>query len=263
MFLASRLRRIREVLVSPVQPMMRLLPVMAALLVGCVGKPPTPTAPPAATVDVHGVAPPREPRAGGPKSEHPEAIGHLLDAPWAARVDRRRTVSLPLPDGASWTHVKYWGVTTLAGYRYGDEHHVALAIFSFTPPKGDKVATVDGCAKRLHDWGTERAQTYDVEISDPRIEEIAWPPGGTTRAKIFVVDARRRSILGTKRYAAAYAVYPAWNEACLSVGFAVPEGAAANDARALRDRMVRDALPALTVKANAGALALEARSDVE
>ena len=47
------------------------------------------------------------------------------------------------------------------------------------------------------------------------------------------------------------------------VGFAVPEGSATEDARALRDRLVRDALPALTVKANAGALALEARSDVE
>jgi hypothetical protein len=162
--------------------------------------------------------------------------------------------------------VKYWGVTTLAGYRYGDEHHVALAIFSFLPSKNPKdkvVANVETCAKRLHDWGMERAKTYDVEISDPRIEEIGWPVGSKSHAKIFVVDAQRRSILGTKHYAAAYAVYPAWTEACLAVGFAVPEGAANEDARALRDRMVRDALPALTVKANAGALALEARSDVE
>jgi hypothetical protein len=233
-----------------------------ALLGGCASRPPTP-APPIAVVAAHNVAPPREPRAGGPKSEHPEAIAHLLDAPWSARIDRRRTVSLPLPDGAAWTHVKYWGVTTLAGYRYGDEHHVALAIFSFSPPKDAKTATVDGCAKRLHDWGMEKATNYDVEISDPRIEEITWPEGSKTKAKIFVVDARRRSILGTKRYAAAYAVYPAWTEACLAVGFAVPEGSAEADARALRDRMVRDALPALTVKANAGALALEARSDVE
>lgn len=238
----------------------------AALVVGCVGKPPMPAAP--VMVAAHGVAPPhgREPRAGGPKSSHPEAIAHLLDAPWSARVDRRRTVSLPMPDGAAWTHVKYWGVTTLAGYRYGEDHHVALAIFSFLPskdPKDNKPATVDACAKRLHDWGAERAKTYDVDISDPRIEEFEWPAGSKSRAKVFVVDARRRSILGTKRYAAAYAVYPAWTEACLAVGFAVPEGAAEDDARALRDRMVRDALPALTVKANAGALALEARSDVE
>ena len=234
-----------------------LVVALGVLPNGCSARPPTP-------VKVVASSPPT-PRPGvdtrGPTSSHEDAIAHLLDAPWAGRVDRRRTVSLPLPDGAAWTHVKYFGITTLAGYRYGEDHHVALAIFSFAPPKGP--ATVDGCAKQLWDWGEERAKLYDVAISDPRVEEIVWPPASATKAKLFVVDARRRSILGTKRYAAAYAIYPAWPEACLAVGFAIPEAGASDDARALRDRLVRDALPALTVKANAGALALEARSDVE
>lgn len=242
---------------SPVQRTVRRALVVVALLVGCSGKPPTPIK----TVASNAPAPAPGADTRGPTSSHPDAIGHLLEAPWAARVDRRRTISLPLPDGAAWTHVKYYGISTLAGFRYGDEHHVALAVFSYTPQKVP--ATVDGCAKRLWDWGEDRARLYDVAISDPRIEQIAWPAGAKTTAKIFVVDARRRSILGTKRYAAAYAVYPAWPEACLAVGFAVPEADATEDARALRDRLVRDALPALTVKANAGALALEARSDVE
>lgn len=198
---------------------------------------------------------------GGPKSAHPQAIAHLLDAPWAARVDRRRTVSLPLPDGAAWTHVKFWGVTTLAGYRYGDDHHVALAVFSYAPPPAG--ATVDACAARLRQWGEARANKYDVEVGAPRVDELEWPAGSGKRAKIFVLDARRRSILGTKHYAAAYAIYPAWSEACLAVGFAIPETDAQNDARALRERLVREALPALVVKAGAGPLALEARSDVE
>lgn len=236
------------------------LVVFAVAFAGaCSGRPPTPVKMVASTTSSPGGPRPADTR--GPTSSHDDALAHLLESPWAARVDRRKTVSLPLPDGASWTHVKYYGVTTLAGYRYGEDHHVALAIFSFAPPKGG--ATVDGCAKRLWDWGEDRAKLYDVELSDPRIEEIAWPATSATRAKIFVVDARRRSILGTKRYAAAYAIYPAWPEACLAVGFAVSEGSAADNARALRDRLVRDALPALTVKANAGAVALEARSDVE
>lgn len=233
--------------------------LMVLLAAGCSGRPPTPVKTVASTQPM--ARPGVDDR--GPSSSHLDAVSHLLDAPWAARIDRRRTVSMPLPDGAAWTHVKYYGVTTLAGYRYGDDHHVALAIFSFAPPKGS-AATVDGCAKRLWDWGEERAKLYDVEISEPRVEELAWPAGtGKDKAKIFVVDARRRSLLGTKRYAAAYAIYPAWQEACLAVGFAVPEAGATEEARALRDRLVRDALPALTVKANAGALALEARSDVD
>lgn len=230
--------------------------VVSAILAGCAGRLPPPPAP--TLVAANGPVEARPKANGGPKSPHPEAIAHLLEASWSARVDRRRTVSLPLPDGAAWTHVKYWGLTTLAGYRYGDEHHVALAVFSYEPPAGG--ATVDGCAKRLATWGEARARKYDVEVGEPRIDEIDWMG---KKAKIFVLDARRRSLLGTKHYAAAYAIYPAWNEACLAVGFAVPETDAEVDARALRDRLVRDALPGLVVKANAGPLALEARSDVE
>jgi hypothetical protein len=202
---------------TSVEPNVKYAVLIMVALAGCSGRPPTPVktvvtekAPSRPGVDTR-----------GPSSSHADAIAHLLEAPWAARIDRRRTVSLPLPDGAAWTHVKYYGITTLAGYRYGDDHHVALAIFSFAPPKG-ALATVDGCAKRLWDWGDERAKLYDVEISEPRIDEITWPPTAKTKAKIFVVDARRRSLLGTKRYAAAYAIYPAWQEACLAVGFAGP-----------------------------------------
>lgn len=262
---------VREVVRSPVQRGVRASRVAAAVsgvgfsllaLTACASRPPAPPAPLVAVNAPDGLAAPRAKVPGaGPKSPHPEAVAHLLEAPWAARVDRRRTVSLPLPDGAAWTHVKYWGVTTLAGYRYGDEHHVALAVFSYAPPPGG--ATVDACAQRLASWGEARAKKYDIDVGEPRVERIPWPPGSSDHAKVFVLDARRRSILGTKRYAAAYAVYPAWREACLAVGFAVPEGGATEDARALRDRLVRDALPGLTVRADAGALALEARSDVE
>jgi len=201
----------------------------------------------------------------GPNGDHEAALGKLNDAPWSARLDKRRTVALPLPDGPAWTHVRYWGVTTLAGYRYGDEHHVALAIFSFSPPQGG--ATLDGCAERFASWGLAKAKQFDVQVGEPRVDVIAWPnpaaPGASLDAKVYVLDARRRSILGTKRYAAAYAIYPAWKDACLAVGFAVPERDSPELARSVRDRLVRDALPALSVKPNAGAIALEAKSDVD
>lgn len=255
---------VREVRVSSVQRAVRPLAsawlVLSASLVGaCAGRPPPPT--PVPLVAANAPVAPRKTSDGGPKSSHPQAIAHLLDSPWAARVDRRRTVSLPLPDGASWTHVKFWGVTTLAGYRYGDDHHVALAVFSYAPPPGG--ATVDACAARLAQWGEARANKYDVEVGKPRVDEVEWPSGSGKTAKIFVLDARRRSLLGTKHYAAAYAIYPAWSEACLAVGFAIPTTDAETDARMLRDRLVREALPSLVVKPGAGPLALEARSDVE
>ncbi len=255
---------------------------VAALVAACGGAPssqpklvagPVPDPAPAASSSATAVD------TRGPTSPHPLALARLAEAPWAARVDKRRVVALPLPDGGAWTHVRYWGVTTLAGYRYGDEHHVALAVFSFGPPPGG--ATVDGCAARFAEWGRARAKAFDVDVGDARVDAIDWPPkapaavlGGAppaakappnepaaSSAKVFVLDAQRRSLLGTKRYAAAYAVYPAWTDACLVVGFAVPERSAAETARAVRDRIVRDALPSLVVKPGAGALALEARSD--
>jgi hypothetical protein len=220
-----------------------------------------PLPPPVKTTLVAGPSPARPgPDPRGPKSAHPEALGRLLDAESGVRVDQRQTISFELPDAGAWTHVRYWGLTTLAGYRYGADHHVALAAFSFTPPA--LPATVDGCAERFERWGRDRAQTFDVEVGAPRIDVVKWR-GGEAPAKIFVLDARMRSILGTKRYAAAYAVYPAWNDACFVLGFAVPERDAPEAARKLRDRLVRDALPSLTVRGGAGAVALEAKSDVE
>ncbi len=245
-------------LVSALAPALAL--ALALALNGCTGHPPAPKSTLAAAPKGSG---PRAPvnDARGPKSEHPDALGRLLDAGWGTRVDRRRIISLPLPDASAWTHVRYWGVTTLAGYRYGEDHHVALAVFAFTAPPGG--ATIEGCSAKFHAWGDSRAKAFDIDVGDARVDEITWPPGGNKTAKIYVFDARRRSILGTKRYAAAYAIYPAWNEACLMAGFAVPERDAPDAARQLRDRLVRDALPGLIAKPGSGAIALEAKSDVD
>lgn len=195
----------------------------------------------------------------GPSSSHPEALGRLVDAPWGTRVDKRRTVSLPLPDASAWTQVRFYGVTTVVGFRYGDSHHAVAAVFAFDA-RGD--ASVDRCAARFAAWGRPRAKDFDLVVGDPRVETIAWGPKGE-KAKIFVFDTIRRSIFGETTYAAAYAVYPAWKDACLIVGMAAPDRDAGSAASTLRDRLVRDALPALVVRPSAGAQALEAKIDFD
>lgn len=197
--------------------------------------------------------------ARGPTSEHPDAIGRLLDAPWGTRLDKRRTFAIPLPDADQWTHVKFWGVTTLAGWRYGDDHHAVAAAFTFASTKGP--ATVDSCAARFDAWGRAQAKAFDLTIGDARVDVLPWT-GGTGAMKIFVFDAERRTIWGTGRYASAYAVYPAWSDACLVVGVSIPDRDVGEPARELRDRLVRDALPGLVTKADRGALALEGATDI-
>src|SRR5258708_7519196 len=58
----------------------------------------------------------------GPESDHHDALGRLRDAAVEVRPDRLRTMEWPLPDGKAWTHVTFWGLKTLAGWRYGDDH---------------------------------------------------------------------------------------------------------------------------------------------
>jgi hypothetical protein len=202
----------------------------------------------------------------GPNLEHGAAVAHLAASPWGARLDKRGVIAVPLLDGPAWTHVRFWGVTTLAGWRYGDDHHAVAAVFSFPPPATGAagasgavatVATVDACADKFADWGRPKARAFDLELGTPRVDEVAWQG---KRARVFVLDAARRSIFGAKRYYAAYAVLPAWRDACVVVGFAVPGAGADEDARLVRDRWVRDGVPALVAKPDAGARALEQKT---
>lgn len=234
---------------------------VAAALAGCLPSRPPP--PVATAAPASAAAPEAGPDLRGPKSDHPDALGRLLAAPWGGRTDKRRILTLALPDAAQWTHVRYHGVTTLAGYRYGPDHHVALAVFAFEPKS--KPATLAGCVEKFQAWGDRRAKQFDIVVGDARVESIAWPPSAPKPggAKVFVLDAERRSLFGNKRYAAAYAIYQAWDDACLGVGLAVPEQDAETEARAVRDKLVRDTLPTITVRAGAGLLALEAKSDVD
>lgn len=206
--------------------------------------------------------------AKGPNdAEHEAAVAKLAEAPWGMRLDKRRTLSLPLPDGGSWTHVKFWGITTLAGFRYGDSHHAVAAAFAFASTKTE--ATVDNCSRRFLEWGRAHAKAFDLDIGEPRVDLVPWlgaPAEGATTSepmvRIYVLDAERRSVFGTARYPSAFAVYPAWKDACLVIGVSVP-GDDAPLADVVRDRLVRDALPAVVAKAGQGKLALEAAIDID
>ena len=198
-------------------------------------------------------------------AEHEAAIARLAEAPWGMRVDKRRIFTLPLPDGGSWTHVKFWGITTLAGWRYGDDHHAVAAAFVFASKTS--AATVESCSRRFLAWGRARAEAFDLNIGEPRVDVVPWlgapaDVAAEANVRIYVMDAERRSVFGVARYPSAFAVYPAWKDACLVIGVSVP-GDDAPLADVVRDRLVRDALPAVVIKSGQEKLALEAAIDVD
>jgi hypothetical protein len=256
---ASDARVRRPTVVRASRLVLALSTAVAASVFACAAAPPRPEPARAAAVGApsSAVAAP----VGGPSSDHPSAVARLASAPWGPRLDKRTLVVVPLADAAAWTHVSFWGVTTLAGWRYGDEHHAVAAAFTFAPPAVP--ATLDGCAERFTTWGRSKARRFDLIMGEPRVEEPAWNggfAGSGAHARVYVVDADRRSVFGAKRYFAAYAVMPAWRDACLVVGFAVPGSGAMDDARAVRDRWARDGVAAIEVRADAGARALEPRT---
>lgn len=95
---------------------------------------------------------------------------------------------------------------------------------------------------------------------------ITWPPAAPKPggAKVFVLDAERRWLLGQQEVCGRVRDLPGLGRRLPSgSGFAIPEKDAETEARAVRDELVRDALPTIAVRAGAGALALEAKSDVD
>jgi hypothetical protein len=231
-----------------------------ALLVACAHSktattPTTAAAPSSSSMSAHTL---------GPEGTDLEALTQLATAPWGERLDKRRTFSIAFPDAAMWTHVKFFGVTTLAGWRYGDDHHAVTAAFVFDPP--DFPASIDGCAQKFAEWGLVRAHAFDLDVGEPRVSDVYWPGargGQPATVRVFVLDAQRRSVFGVARYPSAWAVYPAWTDACLVVGLSVPEGDTGALASRVRDRLVRDTLPSLVAKPGEGQKALEAKIDVD
>lgn len=205
----------------------------------------------------------------GPTSEHPAAVARLLDSSFEPRSDAASIVTVPLPDGAAWTRVRYWTVTQIVGWRYGDEHHAAVAVFAFPPSIGVDGRDVHACLRRFGAWGARRGKVFDVFPGEARTEPFAWGAGGRA-GEARVLDVVRRTLFGHRTYAAVYAAFPAWKESCLVVGFAVPESESetgpladhVDAASALRDRFVAEALPHVIASPTGASEALRHLQDV-
>src|SRR5882672_10236334 len=100
------------------------LPALAAAPLICSG---CSAAPPAHPQLVAPAPPPKDdgkPAEGGEGgAAHAAALEQLKIAPLGARADRQESLRVPLPDGGSWTRIKFWGMKSLVGFRYGKDHH--------------------------------------------------------------------------------------------------------------------------------------------
>lgn len=196
---------------------------------------------------------PSEGGAGG--AEHAAALEQLKTASMGYGVDRQNSVKLPLPDSPNWMRVKFWGVKSLLGFRYGQQHHALVAGFVTYVPDN---SAPGACDKSFEQWAMPWVKAFEVEVQrdPPRAtmwkRNALWPgeaEGANTPTPVELesVFARTATLLQKDTYAGAWATYPAWKGACLVVGVAVPAREEEQRARDVRDRFLHEVLPKVEV----------------
>ncbi len=205
----------------------------------------TTSAPP---VHVAAAPPPKDdgkPAEGGVGgSDHSAALEELKIAGMGWRSDKLNSIHVVLPDPSRWTRVRFWGVPSTVGFRYGKDHHAIVAGFITHVPDN----TVQGaCMKSFEDWATPWIEMFDADITHEAPLAFLW------KGSIVEVDAltvKSATLASRETYVAAYGAFPAWKGACLIVGIAVPARDDEPRAREVRDRFAKEALPQVDILSN-------------
>lgn len=179
---------------------------------------------------------------GGESSEqHAAALEQLKTAALQGVSDKQGSVRFVLPDAANWTRVKFWGVQSLVGYRYGKDHHAIVAAFV---THVDDNGVAGACSNSFEAWAQPWIEAFDVEITHEPPRAVVW---NNTIADIDTLFAKTATLASRDSYAAAYGTYPVWKGACLVVGVAVPSRDDEARARDVRDRFAAEVLPKVQV----------------
>jgi hypothetical protein len=174
---------------------------------------------------------------------HSAALEELKIAPVGIVTDKQGSLRFPLPDALHWTRVKFFGVESLVGFRYGKEHHAVVAGTIVHVPLDAPQGT---CAKTFEDWAMPWVRTFEVDITREAPRAFPWD---NRIVDVDLLYARAATLATREGYAVAYGSYPAWPGACLILGIAVPAREDEERARAVRDRFAQEVLPHVRIVA--------------
>lgn len=175
--------------------------------------------------------------------EHAAALEELKAGKLEWRNDRQDSVHVLLPDAPHWTRVKFWGVKSLVGFRYGKEHHAVVAA---DVVRVEDETAAGACSTAFEKWAQPMVDAFEVVLEHEPPKAVAW------NGKIVDIDAlvATTATLGVReQYAVAYATYPAWKGACVVLGIAIPARDELERAKAVRDRFAAEVLPKVEVRA--------------
>ena len=212
----------------------------------------------AAACSVRPVAPPAQVAATPPPKDdgqssvggtgglaHSQALEELKVGPLFGVVDHQRSVRILVPDAPHWTRVKFFGIPTLLGLRYGKDHHAVIGV-TVQHVDAEIAPELAGaaCSKAFEAWGASWLDAFDVDVAREDPQTFPWRHGVASLMRSY---AKAASLAVRDGFAVAYASYPAWKGACLIVGIAVPARDDEARAREARDRFARDVLPRVWV----------------
>jgi hypothetical protein len=182
----------------------------------------------------------REEPGGDADDPNEAALDRLANEPWGWRNDKQDALHVPMPDWSNWRRIRYFGVPSFVGFRYGDDHHAVIAIWVREAEEG---TTPDQCVESFEKWASPTAHSFSVDVGEASVTRTPWNPGQGEEPSEVVVkafDAKVSTLFSTKSYAAAYGSYVMWPKTCTIFGLAVPIRANAELAHQVRDRYVKD-----------------------
>jgi len=178
---------------------------------------------------------------GDAEDPHRAALERLLASPWGARNDKGDQIHAPLPDWENWRRVRYFGFDHLAGFRYGKAYHAASVARVQELPPGT-VARSETCLRAVEAWVRPQLQGFEVKLGPIDSKLTRWRDQAL---EIHTVDGWVSWGVGSADFSAAWTAYPAYPNACLVFGIAVPWRDQKELAIRVRDRFVSEGLTLL------------------
>lgn len=187
-----------------------------------------------------------------PPDAHAAALEQLAIAPFEARTDRQKSVRILLPDMSSWRRVRFLGIKSLVGFRYGIDHHAVAGAFVMDV----KDRTPATCQQAFERWAKPWLETFEVEYQFDKPVGFTWrntlrPNDPPEILSAVTLSARTTSVLAHDSYHATYAIYPAWPDKCLVVGMATVARGEDERAKKARDRFAQEVFSKLELTSEA------------
>ncbi len=179
-----------------------------------------------------------EPGGSAPEPQA-AALVRLLEEPLGMVRDKDDQVRLFLPDKKYWKRVRYRTFEHLVGFRYGGRHRATVVVLTLDTHAGRAPDSL-ACIRHAETLARPRIRALSVKLSAIEETSVVWEG---QKVIVHAVDGTFPYAFQRIDFSAAWAAYPAYDQACLVVGVGFQHGDHPELARLARDRFILDALP--------------------